>query len=258
MTGVMGDKPPTTVKELAKALSDFSARIDAKHDELKKDITKVIEGELQTLRQSINFMNEQFEQFRVELGETKKELAAVRAENHAIKSENSRLVKNIKEIKQELTAQQQYSRQNNLEIKGVPVMEGENLVSTMQQLASYLKVEIKETDIDVVHRVPSRNASTPNIIVRFLSRAVKDNVLKTAKKQRLNTTALGFQGIASPVYINEHLCPANKELLTAALKTKREKNWKYTWVTGGKILMRKADNSRVLHVTCAEDLSKVV
>lgn len=60
-----------------------------------------------------------------------------------------------------------------------------------------------ETDIEVCHRVPTRNAdATPNIIVQFKSRTKRDSILEKAKKSRLSTQELGFSP-GSPLYVNE-------------------------------------------------------
>lgn len=68
---------------------------------------------------------------------------------------------------------------------------------------------------------------------------------------------LGF-ATNEPIYINEHLCPENKVFLGKAISAKREKNWKFAWVSDGKILMRKSEKAKVLHITCEDDLVKVV
>lgn len=170
-----------------------------------------------------------------------------------------RLPKELKDVKKELTALAQYSRNCNLEIKGVPIKAEEKLGTTMQTISTCLNVEIKDSDIDVIHRVPTKNnTTTPNIIVKLTSRNVRDKILKKAKKQRLNTSHLGFDGEVTPIFINEHLCQANKVLLGLALKAKREKGWKFTWVSDGKILMRKSENSRVVHIMSTDDFAQIL
>lgn len=130
-------------------------------------------------------------------------------------------------------------------------------MNAVQKVATSLGVEIDESDIDIVHRVRSQDKDKPNIVVRFATRSARDRVLSAAKKTQLNVGLLGFEG-NQPLYVNEHLCIETKTLLTKAKQAKRDKGWKYVWVTQGKVLMRKTENSNVLHVTCEEDLTKVV
>lgn len=82
-------------------------------------------------------------------------------------------------------------------------------------------------------------------------------MLEAARKKKLQTGLLGFDPDL-PLYLNEHLCVENKILLGKARQVKRDKDWKFVWVSQGRILMRKAEKSPVLHITCDADLAKVV
>lgn len=143
----------------------------------------------------------------------------------------------------------------NVEIKGLPVVAKEDLTSSVRGIATCFGTKVSESDIEVAHRVQSRNKKTPNVVVTFASRGVRDRLLSAAKKTRLNTTHLGFY---IQLYINEHICVENKVLLNKARLAKREKNWKYVWVSQGKVLMRKTENSPVLQITCEGDLIRMV
>lgn len=244
----MGDKQPSTIKELCKALADMADRFQKSQNELKVWIST---------KKGMDFINRMFEEFKTEIAGVKKELADARTEQQAVRAENSRLFKELNETKKELIDLQQYSRRENLEIKGIPEVQNEDLLATTTAISACLKVPIRESDIDVVHRVPTKDKAKSNIIVKFTSRAARDKVLREAKKMRLNTSHLGLPG-TEPIYVNEHLCPAKKVLLGCALKAKREKKWKFTWVSDGKILMRRTENSRAVHIACMDDLAQVV
>lgn len=247
----------STIKELGKALTDLSARLDVKNEELKKDLSAVFVTELEAVKRAMDFINAKFEEFKTDVAEVRKELTSLKTENHGLKRENDRLFSELKAVRQEVVDLQQYSRRSNVEIKGVPMVKGEDLIATVKTISVCVNAEIEETDIEIVHRVPTKNAERQTIIAKFASRAARDKLLTAAKKQRLNVSALGFVG-NDPIYINDHLCPANKILLGKALKAKREKNWKFTWVRDGKILMRKAEKSQVVHIKSTEDLAQIV
>lgn len=130
------------------------------------------------------------------------------------------------------------------------------LKKSVGQIATCLNTSITENDIDVVHRVPSKDKNKPNVIIKFTTRSARDRFLSAARHVRLNTGTLGFQ-TSSPVYINEHLCAENKRLLGKARQLRREKEWKFVWVAQGKVLMRKSEQSPVLHIACDADLDRV-
>ncbi|XP_075544000.1 uncharacterized protein LOC142578506 [Dermacentor variabilis] len=93
------------------------------------------------------------------------------------------------------------------------------------------------------HRVPSKDKNKPNVIIKFSTRSARDRVLSAARTAKLSTGTLGFE-------------ESNPRLLGRARQLRREKEWKFVWVSQGKILMRKSENSPVLHVTCDSDLDK--
>lgn len=142
------------------------------------------------------------------------------------------------EIQQEIIDMKQYSRRNNLEIKGAPLAADECLPDVMLTIANRLKSSLRVEDIDVIQRVPTKDRNRPNNVVKFLSRKTRDELLVKAKKQRLTGSVLRFDA-DEPVYINEHLCPKYTVLLGKAIQTKRDKNWKIAWMSQGTVLMRK-------------------
>ncbi|XP_040072699.1 uncharacterized protein LOC115313728 [Ixodes scapularis] len=187
---------------------------------------------------------------------TVKEVVKILAED-ALKVENQRLADELRTVKKELLDLQQYSRTNNLEIKGLPQNPNEDLETLVAKLAGCAGVQACPADIDVVHRVPSKTmVGVQNMIVKFVRRSVRDEVLSKTKKRRLTSAHLGFE-TSVPVYINEHLCLENKVLLSKAIRCKKEKGWKFAWVSQSRIFMRKNETSGVILITSEDDLSKI-
>ncbi|KAH8020178.1 hypothetical protein HPB51_025339 [Rhipicephalus microplus] len=145
----------------------------------------------------------------------------------------------------------------NVEIQGLPVAPNEDLETFVEDIAKCLEVEVSKDDIDVAHRVPTKKKDQFNVIVKFRTRRARDSLLEATRKKKLQTGLLGFDADL-PLYLNEHLCVENKILLGKARQAKRDKDWKFVWVSQGRILMRKAEKSPVLHITCDADLAKVV
>lgn len=213
--------------------------------------------EVQELKKSVTNMDLKIEQFRAEIQNAVRDIAEVKKTQVEANNEVRELRQQVFEMQQEIIDMKQYSRRNNLEIKGVPLAADESLPGVMLTIANCLKSSLRVDDIDVIHRVPTKDRNRPNIVVKFLSRKTRDELLVKAKKQRLTGSVLGFDA-NEPVYINEHLCPEYKVLLGKAIQTKRDKNWKFAWVSQGKILMRKTENARVVHIACDADLEKIV
>ncbi|KAH9362222.1 hypothetical protein HPB48_002200 [Haemaphysalis longicornis] len=122
----------------------------------------------------------------------------------------------------EMTLLKQFTRKQNIEIKGMPQEPKESLTEIVQTIAEKVEVQLEPSDIDVVHRVPTKKLTKTNIIVRFVSRSARNKLLQAAKKKRLTTSDFGFAD-AGPAYINEHLCHEYKALLGKAIAKKKGK-----------------------------------
>ena len=96
-------------------------------------------------------------------------------ENEAIKKENQDQHAQIKGIIQELKSEKkarndsdQYMRRGMVEINGFPQKKDENLKDLVIKLATDMKVPISNGDVEVVHRLSTREKA--GIIVKFSSR----------------------------------------------------------------------------------------
>lgn len=255
----MGEKQPGTVKELAKFFFEFSAKLDEMNTSLSREMNVMntnLGKEMEEINRSMTFMNKSFEDFKEDLATTVKEVKELRVEQQTLKDENRKLTEELTSVKSELVELKQYSRANNLEVKGLPQNANEVLDALVVELGTRVGAQLCPSDIDTVHRVPSKTNGVQNVVVRFVRRSVRDQVLQKAKKHRLTSADLGFHG-TEPIFVNEHLCLENKILLSKTIRCKKEKGWKFAWVSQGKIFMRKNENSDALQITCDSDLSSV-
>ncbi|XP_040066367.1 uncharacterized protein LOC120840005 [Ixodes scapularis] len=242
----MTEKQPTTIKELAKFLSKLSTKLDVIN-------TKVNKG-LSGMSQSMTFMNKGFNKFKATMASATKEIKQLKAELQQLKKENQDLAKELEDTKRNLVKMKQYCH-GNLKTKGIPHSPHENLAKMITAIGGAIGVEIASTDIDVNCRMPTKNQAKPNVIVRFLSHNVRDKVLMSAKQCRPTSDA-GFKH-SEPVYENEHLCPENKVFLGKVTEKKKANNWEFLWVSQGKILMKKAENSGVVQIISEADLLRL-
>lgn len=206
-------------------------------------------------------LSRQIELLRADLAEMKNSLQvhsqlyeSVKSRNEELSKENKELRDASKQLCNRLAALEQYSRLNNVEIKGIPDTKGENCLAIMQAIGEKVGCPVEPTDIDVVHRVPAKNGS--NIIARFCSRTKKADFASKARKARITTGVIGFRKeTEKPVFVNDHLTPENKRLFAQALELKKAKNWKHLWTDSCVIKARKSDDSRVFRIREAGHLS---
>lgn len=205
-----------------------------------------------SIEDGMRAMNESVEKLLAKCDELAKENSELRRSNAELEKQNKDLCKRVNAI-------EQYSRANNVELKGIPVTPKESCELIVQTIGNKIEYPIDLKDIDVCHRVSTpHDPQVKNIVVRFVSRKVRNEFYARAKKARLSTEDLGFpSNVKQPVYINEHLTGANKKLLAQALKLKKEKNWEFVWTEQGQVKARKTSDSNVVRITCEDDLGRI-
>lgn len=139
----------------------------------------------------------------------------------------------------------------------------ESIPGVLKKLGDAVGEAITSADIEVCHRVNTRDKKNTNIIVQFQRRSKRDQVLEKARKKQLTNNHLGLTSSEEspedqPIYINEHLCPHLMKLLGKTTARRHECGWKYAWSKNGSIYARRTDTSPVLLVKRESDLDKIM
>lgn len=169
-----------------------------------------------------------------------------------------KLESRVTTLEREIVDLQQYSRNKNLEIRGVPMTTNENVYTVLGRLAQSLEVQFGVNDISTAHRLASPRDSrySPSIIVQFVSRDVRRRWLIAAKKKRPQTTDLSASLRPGPVFVGEHLTKHNKDLLKMAKSYVKEGRLTYAWTRDGKVFVRKTSQSPPRRVIFTQDIDK--
>lgn len=253
---------------------DFS-KIRKENDELKAQMTD-LRQELKTfkeriesspsngeLQKSVSYVSDEIDDIRAKDKDIKRILEDVKRFEDKLEL----LHNNIQKLCETIEAIQQYSYQYNLKILGVPTKSDRN--ETAQETTSIcvnifkeMNVQITDKDIDIAHRVASRNRNYSDpIICKFVRRIVKEEVLK--QRQSVNDVDLAKLGLTQSndqghrIIICEHLTPYQQELFTNAKSFKQMNGFKYCWVKNQSILLRESENSHVIRIKCLQDLQNL-
>ncbi|XP_026315972.1 uncharacterized protein LOC113227299 [Hyposmocoma kahamanoa] len=150
------------------------------------------------------------------------------------------------------------SRMNNIDIKGVPVTQSENLFQIFAKLGDHIKCTIPKENINYVARIPMRHDKVnKTIIVSVHNRYQKEDFVAAAKNFTIIPTDLKLPGV-NRIFINDHLTLEDKLLLNKAKTLAKEKYFEFTWVKGCKIYARKSPTSHVITIKSEADLKKLV
>ncbi|XP_013197527.1 uncharacterized protein LOC106140478 [Amyelois transitella] len=199
---------------------------------------------------------------RQEISELKTSVAESRSEVKACNERVTKVEIHLERIDMDIHERDQWSRMNNVEVKGVPQGKNENLFNIMKTLGDKINYKIDKSYFNFYTRVQSMDPKNPKpIIACFHSRYVKEDFIAAArlymKSSPLASSDLGLAG-NSRIFVNDHLTARNKDLLAKAKKAAREMDFKYIWVKHTKIFLRKTDTSPILNIKSEKDLLKIV
>ncbi|CAH1646776.1 unnamed protein product [Spodoptera littoralis] len=210
-----------------------------------------IKEEIQELKKSMDFINDSFEDIKKEQNQSRENMIKM----------------NI-EVQGRLNSLEQQSRMCNLEIQCVPENKRENLFSIVTQLGRVVNCNIKEQDIMHCSRIAKANttrARPRSIVAQLATPRIRDHMLASVNKynknnpqNKLNCSHLGFAGEKFPVYVAEHLSPANRALHAATRIKAKEMNYKYVWIRNGKIFVRKTEGSDYILIRSVNGLEKII
>lgn len=219
-----------------------------------------IKEQLNTLQDSVTFISNQYDDF-------KQNMHAIVNENKSLKTECIQLREIVDNLTARLNSMEQYMREANIEIQGVPEHKSENVVSIVKQIAQVVSVKLSDTDILSCTRVAAMNKSVNRpraIVAKLRSSRCRDEVYSAVTKfnkahqdDKLNSSHLGIGGQKTPVYVCEHLSPVQKALHAAARTKARDLGYKFVWIRNGHIFMRKNETSRFIHVKNSQTLTSL-
>lgn len=162
----------------------------------------------------------------------------------------------IKVLNHKVNLLDQYSRNKNIELNGVIESPNEDLIGIINKIAERINMQnFHRDDIEIVHRIPTRNTTAAKAIVQFTKRSVRNAFLNQGKRIKLcNKDIIPASNSSSPIYVNEHLSPVNKNLLWKAKKTKAELQYRYLYTYNGIVHLKKDDASPAIKIHSEADL----
>lgn len=219
---------------------------------------KALRAEISELKSQVTQSNTSIKEFNGRFVKIENRLSEV----EGIRDRVASLEAELEKLKYEANEKDQWSRMNNAEIKGIPQTQNENLLKIISVIGTTVNYPIDKSQINFVARVPSKDSTQPKpIIVGFVSRYVKEDFVAASraksKEVKLNASMIGYKS-NSMIFVNDHLTPANKILLSNAKKIAKEKGFHYSWVKYAKIHVRKNDTSPMMLIKSERDLMKIV
>lgn len=252
------------------SIKDDLASITQVTSEIKSDINSLRSDQL-LLRQRVSELDEKHESLTCQVDSLKNSVQFV-ADDHTDLSkkidycckqiqESAGLNKMVSDLVSKIDGLEQGARNCNIEICNIPERRNENLINLMLNIGSAIKCNIQQNDIISIHRVPhahQQNNMPKNIIVKFASRILRDNILSAHRLCKgLATEQLGVSGTSLTIYMHEHLTLKNKQLFRECRDAAKKHDYKFVWVKHGTILVREKEGTKAIAVRIPQDIAKI-
>lgn len=161
--------------------------------------------------------------------------------------------KKIVELEKKFNDLEQYTRRDDVLISGLKTQHRsyaqatanevttddaplEQLLSLEQQVVNFLQsknFDVQTEDISICHTLPVKSVKFKSpIVIRFISRKMRNNVLMQAKKLK-----------GTGVYINEHLTKKNGDIAREARLLRKQKGILATWTRNGNVWIKVEEKS---------------
>lgn len=226
--------------------------------------TKKLSEDMEEVKKSLNFMSEELSKVvkqQVGLLELIDEVRQLKA---VIKEKDRK----IEELERRVDDLEQYTRMEDLVISGLETKHysyaritagdkegedaprGEKLLLEQQVITFFndKDIPLDSKNIAACHTIPQKQNKRPTIIIKFVNRKCKIEVLKLTKKLK-----------GTGVYVNEHLTKRNAEIARQARLLKKERRIQDTWTRNCKVFIRlngTPEQAKVIAVRDIEDLER--
>ncbi|KAL4720502.1 hypothetical protein ACJJTC_015829 [Scirpophaga incertulas] len=234
---------------------------------IRNEIKAAIRAEMAPIREKLQELQNSVQYISGQYDDLIKSTNKIILDHKNMQVECEQLRTTVSVMTQRIDQLEQYLRNNNLEIQGVPEHKNENVVSIVSRIADVVSLKLQDKDILNCTRVAHKNkdSKAPRaIVVQLISTRCRDEFYSAVSrynrshpKCKLGSSLLNFGGPTVPIYVSEHLSPANKSLHAAARIKARELTYKFVWVRNGRIFMRKDETSPFVHVKSEKTLDSL-
>lgn len=223
---------------------------------LRLDMAEVILS-LKSLSEGMEKCNSRIDSFETRI-------KALENKDQTIESLNE----TVTHLQDQLNTQAQASMKNEIEIMGINEITNESLQHVVMVTASKIGLNLSKDDIDWVARAgpkkkPDKRSEERDlprpVIVRLTRKAKRDEIIKAAKiRYALTSSELGIQGPPRSIYINEHLTKSNRTLFRDARARAKANDFRFCWVSNGRIHVRKAEGCPAIPINNSVQLERIL
>lgn len=174
-----------------------------------------------------------------------------------LESDRNADIQYVRNLEDKIETLERNNRSTCLEIRNIPTFPSESkssLLETFIKTCGVLSVPVLPSEVKDIFRIKTKQQASKTVIVDLTSCILKEKIIAMYRKynkgsSKLTTETLHLSGPPSPIYISENLSSKMKKLFYLAREFAKTNNYKYCWVSHGKIFLRRRDNGTLIPVT---------
>lgn len=239
-----------TLQDIMNTLNDFKIHeLNATLSDLGKKVAGITES-IQFLSDKYDTVTQKLEA-EIKTNQKKDEKIAF------LERENQNLWDSLESTKLLCIQLDQQNRNKTCEIHGVEEKTGENVEEIVEAVAHELKLKWNKDEVESVYRMKVTNKKKRGpIIVQFTKRNTCNTWLEK-RRTGLSSKNLISNSDEHPIFINENLNNYHKDLFWRTREATKKAKFKFAWVKGGKIWVKKDEESPVLNIKTLDDILKI-
>lgn len=258
------------VKELSIFKTAIMEFVEKKLDSYTQKYESII-LENQEIIKSIQFLSEQHDELKQRIIGIEKSQKTVHTDMMEINKHNSVLQNTISLQEEKIDRLEYITQICNIDIRGIPESNTENNIETLKKISNIINYGTTalplQSEITKIYRLgPKLSEKNPrSIVVSFNNIKSRDDFLNkvkaykkstTTSTNKLNTADLGLSQEAKRIYVSEHLTRKGKFLLSQTKKFAKDNDYKHSWSSSGRILLRQTDTSKIITIKNVLDLDR--
>lgn len=209
--------------------------------EMFQNQEKILVGQIDSIKQTIT-------QFQSSMQSVLGQIKVLEENTKAMNIE-------IENLKISLETEKQYQRSKNFIVAGIPQKKDENVKEDLCRLLTTMKIQVKPEEL-TVHRLPQKDGNSP-IFVQCYSRDTRDKIVRQARKLKPKLNLFDNSTSDKPIYFNDHLTPYYVKLMIRAKTFVKDKKFKYIWLDGNKIMIKKGDKDKPIKIQKDSDFDSM-
>ena len=174
-----------------------------------------------------------------------------------LKDKVDHLATENEKLKSEIQFLKQVNTSTSVVFHGLPKPKDANDQVIIETVAAKLGVQVTEADVVESFRLKSKENNPPPIVVKFVRRALKQELLRTSKETPITSGEVGFINTNHKIAIREFITRETNDLLKHARKL-RDKGYKFVWQSGGRVLTKREENSATIVIKDREHVNTLL